>query len=164
MVMTTSSRCHLSPRHGRSPADAVGEFAAEFQAPLPDRLVGDRDAASRQHLLNHAQAQREPEIQPDRVADELGRSSDSQHKEGLGGVVIQTQIPDYPGSAKPEAAQLDGALSTTSCICCLENDNLTVPGRLVSRVRRTGSRSTRAPQAPQSSEMRGLRAATRNGR
>src|SRR6202034_2685747 len=44
----------------RSPTDAVGEFATEFQAPLPDRLVCDRDAASRQHLLDHAQAQREP--------------------------------------------------------------------------------------------------------
>src|SRR5208283_2506290 len=43
-----------------SPADAIGEFPAEFQAPLLDRLMGDRDAASRQHLLDHAQAQREP--------------------------------------------------------------------------------------------------------
>src|SRR3954451_11917777 len=31
--------------------DAVGEFAAEFQAPLPDRLVGHRDATCCQHLL-----------------------------------------------------------------------------------------------------------------
>src|SRR4051794_9381474 len=53
--------------------EAVGEFAAEFQAPLPDRLVGDRDAASRQHLLNHTQAQREAEIEPHRVSDEFGR-------------------------------------------------------------------------------------------
>jgi hypothetical protein len=40
--------------------------------PLPDRLIGDRNAASRQHLLNHAQAQREPEIHPHRIADERG--------------------------------------------------------------------------------------------
>ena len=32
---------------GGSPTKAVGEFLAEFQAPLPDRLVGDRDAAGR---------------------------------------------------------------------------------------------------------------------
>ena len=56
----------------RSPTEAVGEFPTEFQAPLPDRLVADRDAASRQPLFDHAQAQREPEIQPDRIADELG--------------------------------------------------------------------------------------------
>ena len=55
-----------------SATDAVGEFPTEFQAPLPDRLVCDRNPASRQHLLDHAQAQRESEIQPDRVADELG--------------------------------------------------------------------------------------------
>src|ERR1700726_2236765 len=55
----------------RSPTDAVGEFPAEFEAPLPDRLVRHRDTASGQHLLDHAQAQREPKIQPYRVADDL---------------------------------------------------------------------------------------------
>src|ERR1700751_2695155 len=54
---------------GGAPPNAVGELAAKFQTPLPDRLIGHRDAASRQHLLNHAQAQREPKIQPYRVAD-----------------------------------------------------------------------------------------------
>jgi hypothetical protein len=32
----------------------------------------DDDAARGQHLLDHAQAEREAEIQPDRVADDLG--------------------------------------------------------------------------------------------
>src|SRR6266436_5865951 len=58
---------------GRSPTDAAGEFPAEFQAPLPDRLVRHRDTAGGQHLLDHAQAQRKPKIQPDRVADDLSR-------------------------------------------------------------------------------------------
>ena len=49
---------------GGSPTDAVGEFPAEFLAPLPDRLVADRDAASRQPLVDPAQVQRESEIQP----------------------------------------------------------------------------------------------------
>ena len=44
----------------RAPTDAVGEFSAEFKAPLPDRLVRHRDAAASQHLLHYAQAQREP--------------------------------------------------------------------------------------------------------
>src|SRR6266850_1177949 len=57
----------------RSQADAAGEFPAEFEAPLPDRLVRHRDAAGGEHLLDHAQAQREPKIQPDRVADDLSR-------------------------------------------------------------------------------------------
>src|SRR6266404_8738102 len=53
----------------RSPPDPVGEFPAEFEAPLPDRLVRHRDTAGGQHLLRHAQAQREPKIQQYRVAD-----------------------------------------------------------------------------------------------
>ena len=39
---------------GGSPTEAVGELPVEFQAPLPDRLVGDQDAASRQHLFDPA--------------------------------------------------------------------------------------------------------------
>ena len=34
----------------RSPPDAIGEFSAEFKAPLPDRLVRHRDAAGGQYL------------------------------------------------------------------------------------------------------------------
>src|SRR5258708_22839055 len=52
----------------RSPTDAVGEFPPEFEAPLPDRLVRHRDAAGGPHLLDHAQAQREPKIPPSRPA------------------------------------------------------------------------------------------------
>ena len=40
----------------RSPTDALGEFPAEFQAPLPDRFMRHRYAAGGQHLLDHAQA------------------------------------------------------------------------------------------------------------
>ncbi len=32
---------------GSSPTEAVGEFPAEFQSPLPDRLIGDRKRACR---------------------------------------------------------------------------------------------------------------------
>jgi hypothetical protein len=100
----TSRRC-LGWDGGRTRwrSDAVGEFAAEFQTPLPDRLVCDLDAASRQHLLDHPQAQWEPEIQPDRVADEFGgeaiasikRVSEHRHPE---------PISDDLASAKQEAA------------------------------------------------------------
>jgi hypothetical protein len=87
-----------------APAGGCGwRFTAEFQASLPDLLVCDRDAASGQHLLDHAQAQWEPEIQPDRVAYELGgvaiagiqRISQRRHPR---------QISGRPGSAKPESA------------------------------------------------------------
>jgi hypothetical protein len=48
----------------RTPADAVGEVPAEFLRPEPDRLVGDNGTMSRQHVLDHAQAEREAEVKP----------------------------------------------------------------------------------------------------
>ena len=44
----------------------VDKGLAEFDGPLTDGLVADEDAAGRQHLLDHAKAERETEIQPDR--------------------------------------------------------------------------------------------------
>ena len=43
----------------------------ELQRPSADGLVRDEDAALEQHLLNQPQAQREPEVQPDRMGDDL---------------------------------------------------------------------------------------------
>jgi hypothetical protein len=53
--------------------DPVGELLAEFARPLSHGFVAEDDAAGRQQLLYHTQPEREPEIQPDRVADDLGR-------------------------------------------------------------------------------------------
>src|SRR4051812_21858729 len=72
ILMATSSRCHLSPAQGCPAPDPVSEHLAEFQDPLPHRLVADDDAACRQHLLDHAQAEQEAKVQPNRVADDLG--------------------------------------------------------------------------------------------
>src|ERR687885_295048 len=58
---------------GQPPPDPVGELLAELERPLPDGLVADHDAAGGQHLLDHAQAEREAEVQPDDVADDLDR-------------------------------------------------------------------------------------------
>jgi hypothetical protein len=52
--------------------EAAGEFAAEFQHPLADRLVCHGYAASCQDLFDHSQTQREVEIQPNSIADEFG--------------------------------------------------------------------------------------------
>ena len=72
ILTTTSSRCHLSPARGSRRRISFREPLAKLQCPLPHRLVTDHDAAGGQHLLDHSQAQREAEIQPDRVADDLG--------------------------------------------------------------------------------------------
>src|SRR3954453_18563518 len=53
------------------PADPVGEVLAELERPLPPALVAHDDAARGQHLLDHAQAEREAEVQPYRLADHL---------------------------------------------------------------------------------------------
>jgi hypothetical protein len=58
---------------GRAAAEFIGEVLAELQAPLAHRLVGQEDAASGQHFLHVAVAQREAKIQPYRMADDLGR-------------------------------------------------------------------------------------------
>jgi hypothetical protein len=45
--------------------DGVGDHAAELESPLAHRLMADNDAAGGQHLLDHAQAERKAEVQPD---------------------------------------------------------------------------------------------------
>jgi hypothetical protein len=52
--------------------DPLGKPLAKFARPLPHRFVANNDAAGGQQLLNHTQSEREAEIQPDGVADDLG--------------------------------------------------------------------------------------------
>ena len=59
----------------RAPADLIGERLAELLPPLAHALVGHANSAGRQHLLDHAQAQRKPEIEPNRVDDHLRRKA-----------------------------------------------------------------------------------------
>jgi hypothetical protein len=92
----------------RSLPDAAGEYPPEFEAPLPDRLVRYRDAAGGQHLLDHAQAQREPKIQSYRVADDLSGVAMA----GVNRVSRRphpARLPDHPAPTKPALGQLDGA-------------------------------------------------------
>ncbi len=53
--------------------DLVRERLAELHRPLPYRFVAHDDTARGQHLLDHPQAQRETEIEPHGVADDLRR-------------------------------------------------------------------------------------------
>ena len=41
----------------------------------PDSLIGDHDPAFRQQIFDVAEAQREPNIEPDRVLDDFGRKA-----------------------------------------------------------------------------------------
>ena len=70
--------------------------------------MADDDAARGQHLLDHAQAEREAKIEPDGVADDLRRVSIA----GVNWVSRRrhpARLPDQLGSTKPALGQLDGA-------------------------------------------------------
>ncbi len=53
-------------------ADPVRIGLSEFQSPKPNRLVADVDAAFGQEILNIPLAHREPEVEPNRVLDNVG--------------------------------------------------------------------------------------------
>jgi hypothetical protein len=57
----------------KAATDLVAKLLAELARPLSDGFVADDDAAGRQQLLRHAQPEREAEIQPHGMADDLGR-------------------------------------------------------------------------------------------
>ena len=46
-----------------------------FREPTANGLVGDVQASLPEHVLHIAKAQREPIIQPDRMADDIGRKA-----------------------------------------------------------------------------------------
>src|SRR5262249_40462457 len=60
-------------RSRKAPTDLVGELLTEFARPLSYSFMADDDAAGGQRLLHHAQTEREAEIQPHGMADDLGR-------------------------------------------------------------------------------------------
>src|ERR671938_560870 len=83
---------------GQPATDLVGECLAELQAPLPHRLMADRDAARGEDLIHMTQAQRKAEIEPDRMADDL-RGEAMTGIAGAGGGSHPTRLrePVHPG-------------------------------------------------------------------
>jgi len=77
----------------RPPADLVGERLTEFLSPLAHGLIGHTDPTRSKHLLDHPQAQGEPEIQPDRMTDHLSRKTMTAIK-SVGGGLHDGQIDD----------------------------------------------------------------------
>src|SRR6478672_10767848 len=67
------SRPLIRPRAGATPTQLGGLDRSELGPPAPDRLVGHHHAAGQHHLLDLAEAQRKPEVQPDTVVDDLDR-------------------------------------------------------------------------------------------
>jgi hypothetical protein len=67
-------RTTISVARPRAPlAQPSRDRGTEFQHPTSHRFVGDVESALGQQFLDIAVAQGEPEIEPDRVLDDLGR-------------------------------------------------------------------------------------------
>src|SRR5215470_17109848 len=64
-------------------AQLEGVGRPEFGALLSDRLIGDRHAPLGHELFNIAQAQRETEIEPDSVGNDIGRVAMSAVQRGV---------------------------------------------------------------------------------
>src|ERR671916_3033337 len=95
-------RVPLAPGTGQPPPDPVGERLAELERPPPHGLVAHDDAAGGQHLLDHAQAEREAEVQPHRVADDLGREAMTGIGRLGGWWAHSGSLPDRGQPAKPD--------------------------------------------------------------
>src|SRR4051812_12848993 len=101
----------LVPGPGQPAPDPVGDALPKLEAPLAHRLMADDDAARGQDLVHVAQAQGEAEVEPHRVADDLGREAIA----GVAGVVGAggrrhlARLPDPIGPGKPVGHQLDDA-------------------------------------------------------
>jgi hypothetical protein len=57
------------------PSQCPGELGSEFDRPAPDGLIADLDPTHRHHLLDVAKTDREAEVEPHRMADDIGREA-----------------------------------------------------------------------------------------
>src|SRR3954468_20819296 len=90
--------------------DLVGEALAELARPLAHGLVAHVDAAGRQHLFHHAQAQWKAEVEPDGVADDLAwKAVSSVGRLGAGSHAGHLPVPALPAKPRPKLTVLSEA-------------------------------------------------------
>src|SRR6478672_1869276 len=81
--------------------------------PLPHGFMADDDATRGQQLLHHAKPEREAEVEPDGMADDLGREA-IPGVAGASGYGHPTRLLTPACRRKRgKARQLDGAVATT---------------------------------------------------
>jgi hypothetical protein len=90
-------------RRPSGPPQVLGVPLAELQRPAADRLVANLDAPGRHHLLDVAQVEREPELQPHHLADHVGWEPVSGignrlHASPTGGQSVKTAGPLSPAA------------------------------------------------------------------
>src|SRR3954469_5133662 len=145
---------------GQPPPDLVRERLAELEAPLPNGLVADRDAASGQQLLDHPQGEREAEVEPHGVADDLRREPVA----GVGGLARRCHAGPVAGCPPPRKRshadlRVPAIITPWRRYCGEEHvgrPTLVPPPRAVpariapgaGRTRRMGGRAGRAGDAP----------------
>ena len=56
-------------------AELIGILLAKFATPFPNRFIRDDDATGKQQLFDIPVAEAEAEVQPDAMADDLGRET-----------------------------------------------------------------------------------------
>src|SRR4051794_14453315 len=105
MLLSADHQAHfvempLVARTGQPAPDLVGEALAELARPLAHGLMAHVNAAGRQHLLHHAQAQRKAEVEPHGVADDLAWKAVA-GVGGLGGGCHAGHLPISASPAKP---------------------------------------------------------------
>src|SRR3954464_1688587 len=93
----------LVSRTGEPAADLVGEALAELARPLAPGFMAHVNAAGRQHLFDHAQAQRKAEVEPNGVADDLARKAIAGVGGlGCGGHAGHLPVPALPAKPRPK--------------------------------------------------------------
>lgn len=97
-VRRAPTRLSTTQRRGKDPA--------ELHRPLPHGLMADQDAASRQHLIHHPQAEREAKIQPHNMSDDLRWKPISREE---GGAVIGQALTNRTAYGNNHGPQLDDA-------------------------------------------------------
>ena len=81
---------------GGSPlADLIGDCLAKLGRPLAHGLVSHTNPSCREHLLDHAKAQGKPEVEPNGMADDLGRKAIAVI-EGITRGRHSPRLPRYP--------------------------------------------------------------------
>jgi hypothetical protein len=99
----------------------MGEHGSELQDPAPDRLIGGLDAALCQEFLDIAVAEREPEIEPDCVLDDLGWELVTRVGDGLYPCGLPRTVPGRLSSCdKAIWKRVRGPLVAGAAIACYQ--------------------------------------------
>ena len=98
---------------GQPAANLVRERLAELQRPLAHGFMTNNDAMRGQRFIRHAQAEREAEVEPDGVADDLGRTAIA----GVAGASrcrYPARLISFRSSREPASSQAGGAFNQPS--------------------------------------------------